>query len=53
MIVGDIPTAYGVPWFVSYAAGIAILFLVLRFAGAPIGDAFEPSKGSQAQSDGT
>jgi len=43
MIVGDIPTAYGVPWFVSYPAGIAILTLVLRFAGAPIGDAIEAS----------
>ncbi|UCC73681.1 MAG: Na+/H+ antiporter NhaC family protein [Gemmatimonadota bacterium] len=36
MIVGDIPTAYGVPWFVSYAVGIAVLFLVLRFFGGVV-----------------
>ena len=35
MLVGDIPTAYGVPWFVSYAVGIAVLFAVLRFFGEP------------------
>jgi Na+/H+ antiporter NhaC len=33
MFVGDIPTAYGVPWFLSYAIGIAVLFAVLRFYG--------------------
>jgi len=33
MSVGDIPTAYGFPWIVSYAIGALILFLVLRFLG--------------------
>jgi Na+/H+ antiporter NhaC len=33
MSIGDIPTAYGVPWIVSYIAGAIILFLVLRFLG--------------------
>lgn len=33
MAVGDIPTAYGVPWIISYALGVTILFLVLRIFG--------------------
>ncbi len=33
MAVGDIPTAFGVPWYLSYALGIAILFAVLRLFG--------------------
>ena len=48
MALGDIPTAYGMPWIISYALGIAALFLVLRLAGTPIGDALgssEPSSG--------
>ena len=38
MLIGDIPTAYGMPWILSYVLGIAILFGVLRFAGAPSGE---------------
>jgi len=34
MLLGDIPTAYGMPWILSYALGIAVLFAVLRFAGS-------------------
>lgn len=48
MALGDIPTAYGVPWIISYGLAIAVLFLVLRFAGAPIGDILESSEPSQA-----
>jgi Na+/H+ antiporter NhaC len=33
MLIGDIPTAYGVPWIVSYAIGIAVLFALLRLWG--------------------
>jgi len=36
MLVGDIPTAYGVPWYISYAVGIAILYFALRFFGDSI-----------------
>jgi Na+/H+ antiporter NhaC len=35
MLLGDIPTAYGLPWILSYALGIGVLFAVLRFFGAP------------------
>ncbi len=38
MLVGDIPTAYGMPWPISYALAIGIFLAVLRFFGAPIGD---------------
>lgn len=34
MALGDIPTAFGLPWFVSYVLGVTCLFLVLRFVGA-------------------
>lgn len=34
MLLGDIPTAYGLPWIFSYIGGVIILFLVLRFVGA-------------------
>ncbi|MDT8436784.1 MAG: Na+/H+ antiporter NhaC family protein [Gemmatimonadota bacterium] len=33
MAVGDIPTAFGMPPWISYALGAAALFLVLRFLG--------------------
>lgn len=36
MLVGDIPTAYGLPPWVSLAAGVAILYLVLRYVGRPV-----------------
>jgi Na+/H+ antiporter NhaC len=36
MLVGDIPTAYGMPWLISYPAGIVLLFLVLRFFGGVV-----------------
>jgi Na+/H+ antiporter NhaC len=38
MLVGDIPTAYGLPWFISYVVGIALLFGLLRVIGRPSGD---------------
>jgi Na+/H+ antiporter NhaC len=34
MLLGDIPTAYGMPWIISYALSFAVLFAVLRFVGA-------------------
>ena len=33
MLVGDIPTAYGLNPFISLALGVALLFLLLRFLG--------------------
>ncbi len=36
MALGDIPTAYGVPWIISYLLGIAVLIAVLRFFGSPV-----------------
>ena len=42
MLVGDIPTAYGVPWYISYAAGIAVLYAVLRFFGGSIENGLQP-----------
>ncbi len=42
MLVGDIPTAYGLPWFLSYALGIGVLYAVLRFFGGPIENELEP-----------
>ncbi|UCF18305.1 MAG: Na+/H+ antiporter NhaC family protein [Gemmatimonadota bacterium] len=38
MLVGDIPTAYGLPWFISYLLGIAVLFILLRVFGKPSGE---------------
>ncbi len=38
MLVGDIPTAYGMPWIFSYALGIAIIFMVLRTVGTVAGE---------------
>ncbi len=35
MALGDIPTAFGMPWVISYLLGIAILITVLRFFGSP------------------
>ncbi len=40
MLVGDIPSAYGVPWFISYLVGIGVLFALLRVVGKPSGDNF-------------
>ncbi len=36
MLVGDIPTAYGLPPWVSILLGIAVLYLILRFVGRPV-----------------
>ncbi len=38
MLIGDIPTAYGVPPWVSLLAGAALLYGVLRFVGKPVED---------------
>ena len=42
MLVGDIPTAYGVPWYISYAVGIVLLYAVLRFFGGSIENGLQP-----------
>lgn len=42
MVVGDVPTAYGVSPWVSLGAGALILFLVLRFFGRPTDTAAPP-----------
>ena len=42
MLVGDIPTAYGLPWYISYAVGIAVLYAVLRFFGGSIENGLQP-----------
>ncbi len=39
MLVGDIPTAYGLNPGISLLAGVVILYGVLRFFGKPVGDA--------------
>lgn len=36
MLVGDIPTAYGMPVWISLPLGCLILYLVLRFFGRPV-----------------
>ncbi len=33
MAVGDIPTAFGVPYWVSWGLGLVVLWLLLRFVG--------------------
>jgi Na+/H+ antiporter NhaC len=39
MLVGDIPTAWGVPPWLSLLAGAAILYAVVRFMGRPVQEA--------------
>ena len=34
MLLGDIPTAFGMPWILSYVFGIVVLYAVLRFFGS-------------------
>lgn len=36
MSFGDIPTAYGLSPWISLAAGLVVLYLVLRFVGRPV-----------------
>jgi Na+/H+ antiporter NhaC len=36
MLVGDIPTAYGMPWIISYPLGIAVFYVILRTWGGPV-----------------
>jgi Na+/H+ antiporter NhaC len=38
MIVGDIPTAYGVPPWISLVVGIALLYGLLRWVGRPVAE---------------
>jgi Na+/H+ antiporter NhaC len=45
MAVGDIPTAYGMPWFISYALGISLLFSALWFFGSRAEDLSTSSGG--------
>jgi hypothetical protein len=35
MAAGDLPTAFGMPPWISYVLGGTVLFLVLRFVGRP------------------
>ncbi len=35
LAIGDLPTAFGMPWIFSYLIGAAALFAVLRFWGRP------------------
>ncbi len=55
MLVGDIPTAFGMPWPISYALGIIILFAVLRVVGtrADLGIAAEAPTGESAVATGS
>ena len=43
MLVGDIPTAYGVPNWISLVAGLVILYLLLRFVGKPVDEGIAPA----------
>ncbi|UCF40749.1 MAG: Na+/H+ antiporter NhaC family protein [Gemmatimonadota bacterium] len=36
MTLGDIPTAYGMPPWISLLAGIGVIWLVVRFVGRPV-----------------
>jgi Na+/H+ antiporter NhaC len=45
MLVGDIPTAYGVPPLLSIVVGLGILFVVLRIFGRPVEDYREAETG--------
>jgi Na+/H+ antiporter NhaC len=42
MLCGDIPTAYGMPWIISYALGIVVLFAILRFLGSNAAEPLPP-----------
>jgi Na+/H+ antiporter NhaC len=42
MLIGDIPTAYGFPWYLSYAIGIAVLYAILRFFGRSVENGLQP-----------
>ena len=39
MLVGDIPTAFGLPWIVSYILGMAALYGLLRVWGRTVNPA--------------
>ncbi len=42
LIVGDLATAFGMPWMLSYVIGIAALYAVLRFLGRSVEPAGAP-----------
>lgn len=42
MLIGDIPTAYGLPPWVSLVLGAIILYGILRFVGKPVEDDLAP-----------
>lgn len=48
MLVGDIPTAYGLPPWVSILLGIAVLYVILRLFGRPVVEAREPAAMTEA-----
>jgi Na+/H+ antiporter NhaC len=36
IVVGTLPTAYGLPWWLALLVSAALLFGILRFAGQPV-----------------
>ncbi|MCH7976711.1 MAG: Na+/H+ antiporter NhaC family protein [Bacteroidetes bacterium] len=36
LLIGTVPTAYGVPWWISMVAAAAVLLGILRFVGQPV-----------------
>jgi Na+/H+ antiporter NhaC len=42
LILGDVATAYGVPFWVSWIAGAGLLFVILRLFGKRSADYAEP-----------
>ena len=48
MLIGDIPTAYGLPPWVSLLLGLALLYGILRIVGKPVEDGVqEPASDEQ------
>ena len=41
LLIGTIPTGFGVPWWASMIAGVVVCYLVVRFVGKPV-DQLQP-----------
>lgn len=41
LLIGTIPTGFGVPWWASMIAGVVVCYLVVRFVGKPV-DELQP-----------
>ncbi len=39
LLLGTLPTAFGLPWWVSIVGGVAVLFGIIRFVGQPVEEA--------------